>query len=371
MRKVRILLFVAAVTLAFNAGAVKLSLDIDSVMSVMKRVADWQVKDYPNNLSRWTHTPVMWTNGVMYVGMAEWAKISGDDTYFEWLKAIGAKERWHPAKGMYFADDVCVSQLYCMLYEKYGDTSMLQPTEARLEWVMNHPSGARLQYESPHSHDRWCWCDALFMAPTVYARMAKITGNRRYLDFMDRELWDTVDLLFDRNDHLFYRDTRYFTMSENNGKHVFWGRGNGWVAGALAVIIEHLPNDFNSRLKYVELFTQLMQRVVTLQDCDGYWHASLLDTDTYKMPETSSTAFFVYAMAWGIRKGFLKPSQFVGPMEKGWNALVKAVHPDGKLGWVQAIGSDPQKGSADMTEVYGVGAMLMAGSEICRLASMK
>jgi len=58
-------------------------------------------------------------------------------------------------------------------------------------------------------------------------------------------------------------------------------------------------------------------------------------------------------------------------MEKGWSALVRAVHPDGKLGWVQAIGSDPQKGSADMTEVYGTGAFLLAGSEIYRMVMEK
>ena len=158
-----------------KAGNTKIS--PDSLMSVMKRVADWQIADYPRHLHKWTHTTVMWTNGVMYIGMAEWASLWKDDSYFEWLKKIAAKERWHPAKGMYFADDICVSQLYCQLYEKYKDPVMLQPTEARLEWVMNHPSKAELTYESPHSHDRWCWCDALFMAPTVYARMGKITGD--------------------------------------------------------------------------------------------------------------------------------------------------------------------------------------------------
>ena len=94
-----------------KAGNTKIS--PDSLMSVMKRVADWQIADYPRHLHKWTHTPVMWTNGVMYIGMAEWASLWKDDSYFEWLKKIAAKERWHPAKGMYFADDICVSQLSC------------------------------------------------------------------------------------------------------------------------------------------------------------------------------------------------------------------------------------------------------------------
>ena len=59
-------------------------------------------------------------------------------------------------------------------------------------------------------------------------------------------------------------------------------------------------------------------------------------------------------------------------MEKGWSALVRAVHPDGKLGWVQAIGSDPQRVyRTDMTEVYGTGAFLLAGTEIYRMVMEK
>ena len=50
---------------------------------------------------------------------------------------------------------------------------------------------------------------------------------------------------------------------------------------------------------------------------------------------------------------------------------MRAVHPDGKLGWVQAIGSDPQRVSADMTEVYGTGAFLLAGTEIYRMLMEK
>jgi hypothetical protein len=40
------------------------------------------------------------------------------------------------------------------------------------------------------------------------------------------------------------------------------------------------------------------------------------------------------------------------------------VHPDGTLGWVQRIGDQPGATTADTTEVYGVGAFLLAGSEI-------
>lgn len=55
-------------------------------------------------------------------------------------------------------------------------------------------------------------------------------------------------------------------------------------------------------------------------------------------------------------------------MRSGWAALVRAVHPDGMLGWVQPIGAEPGATTADTTEVFGVGAFLLAGSEVIKLA---
>jgi len=46
---------------------------------------------------------------------------------------------------------------------------------------------------------------------------------------------------------------------------------------------------------------------------------------------------------------------------------VRAVHPNGMLGYVQRIGDQPGDTSASGTEIYGVGAFLLAGSEIHRL----
>ena len=47
--------------------------------------------------------------------------------------------------------------------------------------------------------------------------------------------------------------------------------------------------------------------------------------------------------------------------------LVEAVSLDGKLGWVQSIGEDTKKVTAEMTEVDGIGACLLAGSEMIQL----
>ncbi|MCC8187123.1 MAG: glycoside hydrolase family 88 protein [Bacteroides sp.] len=336
----------------------------------MRRVADWQIahfKEVP-------HDELNWVNATFYLGLIKWAEISeqvyNDDFYYQWMLRLGRRNYWQVDKRMYHADDVCISQTYLDLYRKYGRREMIVPTIARTEWVMAHPSEGpfELDYRKPETVERWTWCDAIFMAPPVYARLYTITGDKKFLRFMDREFKATYDYLFDEEEDLFYRDHRYFTQREANGEKVFWGRGNGWVLGGLVEMLRELPKGHRSRDFYENLFIRISKRIAPLQGTDGFWRASLLDPDSYPSPETSCSGFFVYALAYGINEGLLDRDEFLPVVEKGWKALVSAIEEDGKLGWVQPIGADPKKVSQDMTEVYGPGAFLLAGAEVYQLA---
>ena len=118
----------------------------------------------------------------------------------------------------------------------------------------------------------------------------------------------------------------------------------------------------------MQLYKQMCERLAALQCEDGYWRASLLDSQSYPSPETSATGFIVYGLAYGINQGFLPAETYLPVVLKGWQALVNAVEEDGKLGWVQPVGADPRKVTREMTELYGTGAFLMAACEMARLA---
>ncbi|MFV0585454.1 MAG: glycoside hydrolase family 105 protein [Parabacteroides gordonii] len=345
-------------------------LDRAEVLSVARKVADWQVKEFPNNPYA-VKEPKGWIAGALYLGMYDWAELSGEEGYFNWLKKVFNRQYWQVADRMYHADDVCVSQTYIDMYNKYKEEKMLLPTLARIDWVINNPSkgGLDIDYSKPLSYERWSWCDALFMAPGVYTRLYTLTGNKKYMIFSDAEFKATYNHLYDKEEHLFFRDSRYFNQKEANGKKVFWGRGNGWVIGGLAEILKTLPeNDTEYRPFYQQLFCELSERLAGLQNKDGFWHASLLDPDSYPSPETSATGFIVYGLAYGVNQGYLPADKYLPVIEKGWKALVSAVEPDGKLGWVQPVGADPKKVTRDMTELYGTGALLMAAVEIYKLS---
>lgn len=342
------------------------------IKAVMKRVADWQIAN-PNKGAE--HDDLDWTHAALYMGMIDWAELTGkednDSTYYQWLLRIGRRNHFSVGKWMYHADFIAVGQPFIDLYLKYGNKKMIAPVMARANWVVENPAETTLEldYRNLETLDRWSWCDALFMAPPVYAKLYALTKNTKYLDFLNREYKATYDYLFDKEERLFYRDRRYFGKKEANGKKVFWGRGNGWVLGGLAEILQVLPSEEPSRKFYQELFVTLATRVAGLQSPDGYWHASLLDPQSYPSPETSATGFIVYALAYGVNEGLLDKQTFLPVIQKGWKALVDAVEPDGKLGYVQPIGADPRKVTRDMTEVYGVGAFLLSGCQIYKMAN--
>lgn len=264
-------------------------------------------------------------------------------------------------------DDICVGQAYLMLYQRHGDTAMLRPVLQRADSVIAFPAKTRLHIKARDGSKRWSWCDALFMAPPVYALLTRITGDQKYLQFMNSEFYAATAALYDPAERLYYRDARYIPKREKNGKKVFWSRGNGWCYAALAILLDTVPESDPTYDYYRRLFVEMSASVVACQDRSGSWHPSMLDPEAYPMPENSASGFFTYGLAWGVNRGLLTGSVYRKAARRGWKVLCSHVDSDGRLGYVQPIGGSPASTTREMTEVYGVGAFLLAASEIVNM----
>lgn len=332
------------------------------IQSIMSKVADWQLA----NPSK--HQTADWTHGALFAGLTAWAQMADTDAYYNALLGFGEKNGWQPGTRKYHADDHAVGQMYIDLYKKFKNPKMIAGIQQRFDEILAEQPKTQLAFESKNNQYRYSWCDALFMAPPAWAKLAAVTGQRKYLDYMNQEWWATTDFLYDKEEHLFYRDSRYFTKQEANGKKVFWSRGNGWVFGGLVRILESLPAEHPDRGKYEMLYKEMAAKVIKIQPTEGMWHSSLLDPVAYPLKEASGSGFFCYGLAWGINHGLLDEKTYLPAVVKAWAGLVSCVHPDGKLGYVQPIGADPRQVTADQTEIYGVGAFLLAGSEVYKIA---
>jgi rhamnogalacturonyl hydrolase YesR len=193
---------------------------------------------------------------------------------------------------------------------------------------------------------------------------SRITGDQRYREYADSEFWATKDLLFDRDEHLFYRDSRFFGQRGPEGEKIFWGRGNGWVFAGLINILAELPRDHPNRPRYEALFIEMAETLLTRQRSDGFWSASLMSSPESSTAEASGSAFFTYGIASGVSNGLLNRKRFAVVAMRGWNALVGAIDSDGRLGRVQQIADRPGPVDVNGSQFYGSGALLLAGTAI-------
>jgi rhamnogalacturonyl hydrolase YesR len=358
----------------------------ESVKAICERVVDWQIETFEDsgkyraiaesrrNRPTEKYHELAWQMGALYVGMDQWRKVADDPAQVtDFLNQIGTSNGWKLHQRPYHADDHAVGQFYLSMFQDYKDPAMLDPTRKHFDFILANPKTGSLEWKpGTDRHDRWGWCDALFMAPPVWARLAKVTGDQKYLDFMNQEYHATYDFLWDEKEQLFYRDSSFFKKREKNGKKVFWARGNGWVFGGLALMIPDLPKDWQPRQFYVDLYKNMAARLKELQREDGTWSMGLLGgVEGYPVKETSGTSFYTFGLAWGINNGLLDRATYQPVVFKAWQALTQCVTDEGLLGYVQPVAAAPGDSYPDKSEVYGVGAFLAAGSEVYKLVGGK
>jgi rhamnogalacturonyl hydrolase YesR len=184
------------------------------------------------------------------------------------------------------------------------------------------------------------------------------------------EFWATTDFLFDPAEKLFFRDSRFFERRDDLGRKQFWSRGNGWVFAGIANVLDVLPKDSPHRPRMERLFRDMAVRLKALQKADGYWPPSLLAPEN-SPAETSGTGFYVYGLAWGVNRGLLDAAEYRSSIDLGWAALARAVAKDGRLGWVQQVSDRPDSVAETDTQYYGVGAFLLAASEVAALPPVR
>ncbi len=329
-----------------------------SIASIMNRVYDWQIAN-PVEINQKNSN--LWARAAFYTGIMAAYSTTHDKKYFKQAVRWAEGREWKLGERPRHADDQSPGQTYLELYLLKKDPLMIAHTKSTLDAMLNAPKPGR---------EDWWWCDALFMAPPVLARLGAITGDKKYVDYLNIMWWDTTDFLFDQEGKLYYRDKNYIGKLNPNGKKIFWARGNGWVMAGTVRVLQYLPTNNQSRNRYVTLLRTMAASVSRLQGEDGLWRPSLLDPQEVAVPEASSSGFFCYAIAWGINHGILDRKTYLPVVKKAWQGLVGAVHPEGKLGNVQAIGASPAKLTAEDNQEYGSGAFLLAGSEMYRLKWM-
>lgn len=252
-------------------------------------------------------------------------------------------------------------------FQTYLDLNEMNPAAHKISRVQDVMTFQR----DVEAVDFWWWIDATYMAMPVFSKLYKQTGQMSWLTKMTQCFLYVDSLLWDKDDQLYYRDGKYVFPKHKTdaSKKDFWARGNGWAMAALAKVLGDMGN-YNRRPLFEGRFKALAEAVAKSQQPQGYWTRSMTDPKQADGPETSGTAFFCYALYWGINNDVLDRATYEPVANKAWEYLTQtALQADGSVGYVQPIGERAIPGqqlTAQNTANFGTGAFLLAACERLR-----
>jgi len=163
------------------------------------------------------------------------------------------------------------------------------------------------------------WIDDLYMVGMLQIQAYRATGNPVYADRAAQQLATYLPILQNSNG-LFYHSPDV---------PILWGRGNGWVAVAMAEVLSSLPRQHMHYDLLLDHYKTMMRSLLKYQGDGGMWRQVIDHAPAW--PESSGSAMFAYAMAVGINTGLLEREDYEPVVTRAWHGLVAHIDADGNV----------------------------------------
>ena len=171
--------------------------------------------------------------------------------------------------------------------------------EERMDW-----------WKKGYSDQTRLWIDDAYMIASLQTQAYRLTGDMKYVERAAKEAVLYLDRLQKPNGLFHHSPDVPF----------YWGRGNGWMAGAMPLVLKYLPEDSQYRPRIMEGYLKMMSTLLAMQRENGMWGQLVDDPESWS--ESSGTAMFAYAFAEGVRYGWLDADKYGPAMRKAYLALV-------------------------------------------------
>ena len=200
---------------------------------------------------------------------------------------------------------------------RYADTQWTPPCEGTLK--ERHAAPLEVQqgfWDKGYTPQTRLWIDDMYMIIAIQSQAYRATGDRKYIERTAKEMClylDELQLKDGPAKGLFYHapDVKYV-----------WGRGDGWMAGGMTLVLKYLPEDSPYRPRILAGYRMMMETLLKYQRADGKW-SQLVDKpeDPRNWAESSCTAMFAYAFITGVKRGWLCPKKYGPAARKSCIAL--------------------------------------------------
>jgi len=347
-------------------------------------------------LQQWpvsSHDQWAYEEGTLLDGIAaEWhTTANGDD--FAYIKA--AVDKYVTADGAittykpqgHTLDDIEMGRATLLLYRVTQDAKYAKAAKFLHDQLDLQPRTASGGYWHKQIYPNQMWLDGAYMAEpfraayaATFQQPADFDDIAKQLLLMDAHMRDPKTGLlrhgWDESKAMPWADKTTGLSPE------VWARAMGWYCMALVDVLDWFPKDHPQRPALVALLNRTMAAVVKAQDPEtGLWWQVISHSPAGgNYPEASASCMFTYALAKGVRMGYLPQADEANARRAWQGTQTKFVttNPDGTLtlhGTVKVggLGGTPYRsGTFDYyihepvvdQDAKGVGAFLLAGSEI-------
>ncbi len=214
------------------------------------------------------------------------------------------------------------------------------------------------------------WADDLYMSLPFLIKWSEYKKDSTFLNDAVSQIINFSSYLQDKTDGIWFHG---YYVKKKERTCCKWGRGNGWVAVAIAEVLSSLPETHPEYQKVKDIYLSQMKGLKKYQAEDGLWHQVLDHPELSFGTETSCSAQFTYAVARGINKGWLKKSEYIQVIDNAVRGLKTRISEQGGINKVcksTSLGDNLEYYNTRPVrnnDYHGNGLMLLALTEVYQL----
>jgi len=294
-----------------------------------ERMADTVMARHPLLSRRWHYEP-----GVVLVGMHQVWRKTGKQKYYDYIRSnIDQFVDAHGEIRTYRLDDYSLDQinegkLLFPLFETTGEERYRKAAHLLRRQLEAHPRTSEGGFWHKRIYPHQMWLDGAYMALPFYTEFARRFDEPGAFDDVANQIVLIAKHTRDAETGLFYHGwdetkSQRWADPETGCSAQFWGRAMGWYAMTFPDVLDHFPEDHPRRGNLLATFRDLAAAIISVQDeASGVWY-QILDQDDRdgNYPEASASCMFVYALAKGVRKGYLDPIA-LDAVRRGYDAIL-------------------------------------------------
>jgi unsaturated rhamnogalacturonyl hydrolase len=355
----------------------------------------WSLRMAATALSRYAASESRWhyTDGLLFYGIYQLEQHTGDRRFGERLKAyvdqfVGESGEIRTyAVEEYNIDQISPGKLLFPLYERTGEERYKKAIWLLREQLRGQPRTKEGGFWHKKIYPYQMWLDGIYMGTPFYTLFAATFDEAEAFDDIAFQITTIERHTRDPRTGLLYhawdesRQQRWANPETGCSPH-FWSRSIGWYVMAIVDVLDIFPPDHAERSALLAILERTLTAVARFQDkATGLWW-QVLDRSDHpgNYLEASGTSMFVYAIAKGVRRGYLD-EKWRPVADRGFQGLLDhmvTIDEEGQINLhgicsTAGLGGTPYRdGSFEYytgepvitNDLHGVGSFLLAAIEM-------